>query len=286
MDQLFFDEIPELTLKTPLMYYGSKNRGKKILDKCIPNNITEIVSPFAGGCSLELFLTRRKIRVHAYDIFEPLVNFFQEYMKDAPKLIETAKNLFFSKDYDYFVSKKDDYYNLTSNYEKAAHYYVLNKYAFNSIIFKGALPPNKFKIVGNDIYKVSTNTKTNLFPKTAKFYNPYFSFKCKSFEDALQIHKNVFAYLDPPYPEARDSYGDKPEHHKSFNHEKLYEILRDRKKWLLSYNNCETVRKLYRNFKIYNVSWKYSSSKGSRAESNEILICSSDLEKHISKLYL
>lgn len=288
-DQMNLFESPALTIKSPLSYYGSKNKGKELLDNCIPQDVDEIVAPFVGGGAFELFLTRRRIRVHGYDYFEPLTNFWQEYIKDAALVCNTARSIFFSNDYEYFKeSQKGEYYNLETNIEKAAHFLILSKVAFNGIIFKCALPPNEYVVEDEKIFvkKDDVLYRRYYFSKELEhFFNPYFSVGYKDFEESLALHKDLLAYLDPPYPEARDSYGDKPEHHKAFDHQRLRDLLVNRKKWVLSYNDTDTVRALYEKFKMYKVGWKYSVSQKEVKESNEIIICSPDLEEHISRFY-
>ena len=63
--------------ETPLRYFGGKSRGVPALMQFVPQDDTEVVSPFVGGASLELALTGRGIRVFGYDEFPPVVNFWQ-----------------------------------------------------------------------------------------------------------------------------------------------------------------------------------------------------------------
>jgi len=63
-------------MKTILRYAGGKSRAIKHINQFIPDDINDIVSPFIGGGSLEVFLaTERNLKVKAYDIFFHLVNF-------------------------------------------------------------------------------------------------------------------------------------------------------------------------------------------------------------------
>lgn len=60
--------------------------------------------------------------------------------------------------------------------------------------------------------------------------------------------KTLF-YLDPPYYNTESYY--KEVEFKKEDHERLYKILKDAKsKWIVSYNDCEYIRNLYKDYKI------------------------------------
>jgi DNA adenine methylase len=82
----------------------------------------------------------------------------------------------------------------------------------------------------------------------------------------------MFAYLDPPYLIKSNLYGKKGDAHKDFDHRALAEILRHRRSWLLSYNDCDEIRALYRGFRFITPNWKYGMSNEKR--SREVLIFS------------
>jgi len=101
-------------------------------------------------------------------------------------------------------------------------------------------------------------------------------------------------YLDPPYYMKKDSDNKmfKPIypnsnwaiHHEHFNHEQLRDLLHNHKgKFILSYNNCETIREYYKDFTQVFPKWAYSYGQGETRigknkdnndpkESHEILI--------------
>ena len=77
-----------------LRYPGGKTRAIKILEKYIPEDITEVYSPFFGGGSFELYLYGKyKIPIFANDKFEPLYNFWLETKTNNKKLVEHIKKL-------------------------------------------------------------------------------------------------------------------------------------------------------------------------------------------------
>ena len=118
-----------------------------------------------------------------------------------------------------------------------------------------------------------------------------------SFEDVIPGHENELIYADPPYfMEKKEGDDDNkmfkaiypnsnfPVHHTHFDHNKLRELLDNHKgKFILSYNNCETIREYYKDFKQVFPKWAYSYGQGETRigknkdnndpkESHEILI--------------
>jgi len=54
-----------------------------------------------------------------------------------------------------------------------------------------------------------------------------------------------------------------PIHHKGFKHEKLRDLLKAHKGgFILSYNDCSTIREWYKDFNIISPSWQYTFSQG------------------------
>ncbi len=70
--------------KTPLRYPGGKSRAVKHILPLIPEDCEELCSPFLGGGSVELAVAARGTPVHAYDVFEPLVWFWNALLSDPP----------------------------------------------------------------------------------------------------------------------------------------------------------------------------------------------------------
>ena len=130
------------------------------------------------------------------------------------------------------------------------------------------------------------------------YKNPNFSVKKGDFAEVIDSHSTDFLYLDPPYYLEKDSdnkmlKGMYPNcnidvHHSGFDHEKLRDLLHNHKgSFILSYNNCETIREYYADFDLYYPEWHYSYQAGetrvgkykkergvdhNKKESHEILI--------------
>lgn len=71
---------------------------------------------------------------------------------------------------------------------------------------------------------------------------------------------DVFIFLDPPYFSNKKSclYGKNGDIHIGFDHLRLFETLsKSHHKWLLTYDDCEEVRELYKDFNIKEWSLQY-----------------------------
>ena len=107
-------------------------------------------------------------------------------------------------------------------------------------------------------------------------------FKCsgmsvynETFDISIPKHNNDFLYLDPPYFLERDSdnkmyKGMYPMknidvHHSGFDHELLRDLLLEHKgDFVMSYNNCETIREYYKDFEFFYPKWAYSMGNGEK----------------------
>ena len=110
-----------------------------------------------------------------------------------------------------------------------------------------------------------------MLEKIKNFKPGKLSVKQGDFEKVLKKHKNDFLYCDPPYFIGSDSKMFKgvypmrniPVHHRDFPHEKLRDMLKKHKGgFILSYNDCPTIRKYYKGFKKLYPTWQYTMGQG------------------------
>lgn len=247
--------------KSPLRYPGGKSRGVSFITKFIPRTDT-ILSPFLGGGSIELFLAAQGVTILGYDIFQPLVDFWQCLLTSKDELVSLVRNF-------YPLSKKDFYslqanqLNINSKIERAAVFYVLNRSSFSGSTLSGGMSPEHPRFTESSIKRLE------------EFNNPFINVNKSDFKESLLQNEDVFAYLDPPYLTGNHLYGNKGDAHKDFDHIELANILRNRERWILSYNNCPEISELYKEFEFIIPNWKYGM--GNNKESNEVLILSNDI---------
>ena len=146
----------------------------------------------------------------------------------------------------------------------------------------------------SSIYLQKESLYDNAIGRVRDFNVPNMEVDCQSFDKVIPGHENEFLYLDPPYymKKDKDNKMFKPIypnsnwaiHHEHFDHEQLRDLLHNHKgKFILSYNNCETIREYYKDFKQVFPKWAYSYGQGETRigknkdnndpkESHEILI--------------
>ena len=94
------------------------------------------------------------------------------------------------------------------------------------------------------------------------------------FKEFIDTHLNEkhLLFLDPPYYLAKGStlYGNNGDMHDTFDHDKLYKCLSSKKKWIMTYNNCEYITNLYKGYTIIETSWSYGMNASKK--SSEIVI--------------
>lgn len=252
-------------MKSPLRYPGGKSRAVKRILPFIEGKTTELLSPFVGGASIEIAAAQKGIKVYAYDIFTPLVHFWQQLLLDANKVADKVN--------EYFPLKKEDFYVLQKKLklsedpiEIASLFFVINRCSFSGTTQSGGMSPNHPRFNQASIQRLRDFLCENM------------EVSLGSFEQSLKKYPSMFAYLDPPYALGMSSnlYGNKGDTHLDFNHINLSHSLKNRGMWVLSYNDCEIVRDLYQGHIFKPIEWTYGMNKSKK--SNEVLIFSKDLK--------
>ena len=279
-------------MKTPLRYPGGKSRAVKTILEFIPEDCGELCSPFLGGGSVELALAERGVKIHGYEGFKPIVWFWQALLRDPERLADLADSHRRLKTYvhkgeklrqrglpkETFDRIRDEVrlalkQNHKFNFDVAAKVYAINRSSFSGATFSGGFSERAS-------YARFTDSQIEYI---RNFKVPNFTVKYADFKDSIRRH-DCFFYLDPPYflSGARSKlYGDEGDMHEFFPHLSLFSELKEKKNWILSYNNCEEIRHLYRDYEIKEVSWAYGmknvkskkvKEKKEMGKSSEILI--------------
>jgi len=247
---------------SPLRYPGGKSRAVKILKEYIPQDTKELCSPFFGGGSFELYCAQQGINVYGYDVFKPIVEFWQCLISNKNKLANEVKKFFpLSKERFYELQKEQ--HSFSAKYKRAAAFFVLNRSSFSGSTLSGGMSPGHPRFTQSAIDRLKDFSVEN------------FSVGQLDFNQSIQAHPNILLYLDPPYLIKGSLYGKKGNTHKGFDHYGLLDLLKNRGQWILSYNNCEEIRTMYRDYKILYPEWAYGMSADKK--SKEVLILSNDI---------
>jgi len=273
---------------SPLRYAGGKSKAIGLILQNLPKlNTKKIVSPFFGGGSVELCLSQNlDIEVIGYDIFELLANFWDTLIHSKNEFINELKKFDINEteftynrhvllNYWDKVKPKDLIYNTKNKLELKeqdltllddskllqAVYYYYNMTLSYGPMFLGWPSSNEINKDKFDrrIKKLETMNLKNL------------SVQCKHFEEVLELHRDDFLFLDPPYYLGQDSKmfkGMYPNcnfaiHHNNFDHCKLASMLKEhRGGFLMTYNNCSKIRELYSDCVFEYPEWQYTYGQG------------------------
>jgi len=250
---------------SPLRYAGGKSLGVGFIVELLPDNIKRLVSPFFGGGSVEIACNKYlDLPIIGCDIFDILVNYWQIQIKNPKALYK--KLLKFKPNESTYKKIKDKLKAQWKKKIKLPPFNLASYYYFNHNLSYGP----GFLGWPSKIYLNKERYKTTI-EKVRDFSVKNIKIECSSFEKAFTEYPNDFFYCDPPYLLGEDTkmfrgiypMRNIPVHHNGFEHEKLRDLLKKHKGgFVLSYNNCKTIRDWYSEYKQYFPKWQYTMGQG------------------------
>jgi DNA adenine methylase len=256
--------------KSPLRYPGGKTRACKKLDEILNKyydmtNYNYIISPFFGGGSFEFYIQNKyNLDIIANDKFTPLFNFWNICKNDKTILCdELYKNIDVSK--DDFIELRKNIIDESDNLKQAIYYFTINRCSFSGSTLSGgfSLEASKKRFTPSSIDRINNLDLTNFYIDNKDF---------ELFIEENSDKQPSILFLDPPYYLKTKSklYGNNGDMHENFDHEKLFECISNKQNWIMTYNNCDYIQNLYKDFKIIETSWSYGMNKSKK--SSEIVI--------------
>lgn len=261
-------ETPKLNLNrntSPLRYPGGKTRAIGILYEYLRTYYPErnvLLSPFFGGGSFELCLSVNGYTVYGNDLFIPLYNFWVTKQENCKTLVTNIKEkLPVSK--QQFHELRDTIMNESDNIKMSTSYFIINRTSFSGSTLSGGFSEqaSKHRLTESSINRLSEcNVDSIVFS----------NLDCNAFLDVHPETSDTVIYADPPYYITGSIYGKNGDMHERFDHAKFAENIRKRRDWIISYNDCEYIKNLYKGCRIFTTSWSYSMNKSKT--SSEIII--------------
>ena len=252
---------------SPIRYAGGKSLAVGHIIELLPNNVKRVISPFFGGGSVEISMSKYlDLEVIGFDIFDILCNYWKFQIENPPLLYQKLKELKPNKEEFEKIRKilnKVWKKEITLDPLTLAVYFVYN---FNLSYGPG------FMGWSSDIYLKEDRYK-KMIEKIRDFKPGKLKIRCADFRRVLEEYPDDFMYLDPPYYIGPDSKMFKgiypmrniPVHHKGFPHEELRDLLKKHKGgFILSYNDCPTIREYYKEFQQFFPSWQYTMGQGEK----------------------
>lgn len=258
---------------SPLRYPGGKTRACKIIENVILQHfdITSfdtIISPFFGGGSFEFYMQNKYgVMLIVNDKFTPLYNFWKQVKINKAILCEELREIkAVSK--EQFIAYRKTIMDLQANIlQQATQYFVINRCSFSGSTLSGGFSEeaSSKRFTQSSINRIEALDLTNIEIYNEDFYD---------FVNTYTPIEKALLFLDPPYYLESKSklYGNNGDLHEGFNHNLLFELLTTKKNWVLTYNNCEYIRNLYKDYIILDVNWSYGMN--TTKASSEIIIIS------------
>lgn len=273
---------------SPLRYAGGKSNAVGLILEHFPALETKrVISPFFGGGSFEIALSSQLgYEVIGYDIFGVLVNFWKQIIENPSELADALSVLVPDKenytrnrhillnywekikpvDLEYATRNRVELTDaekemLDDNELLQAAYYYYNMQLSYGPMFLGWQ---------SSVY-LKEPTYTKIVERVREFNPGNLSVHCDSFENVIKNHSTDFLFLDPPYYLGNDSKmfkGIYPNsnfaiHHNKFDHELMCELLKNHTGgFFITYNDCPTIREMYKDFKQVFPSWQYTYGQG------------------------
>lgn len=270
-----------------LVYPGSKLRARKTIYQVTRSlGDVEIVSPFLGGGSFEVYAAYRGMHIIGGDCFDLLVDFWKCLLQCPKTLAHAIKRELNKIGYDPDLDDQSDETiealrgmawrcrHEDSMLMRAACFLIRNRTSFSGLMFKYTY--NDRTIATRSRYGTADISESLI--DRIKNFRTHITVDCADYRELMSKYPDHVVYCDPPYFGNRDQilYGSAGEFNQHFNHEELHSYLtKHRKKFVLSYDNHTTIKEMYSDFKIIELNWLYGMKKFRNINKNsELLIVS------------
>ncbi|RCX20860.1 DNA adenine methylase [Anaerobacterium chartisolvens] len=237
-----------------ISWIGGKNYLKKQIVSRFPDSIGRYIEVF-GGAAWVLFYKDRHAEMEVYnDYNSDLVNLFRCVKFHRPELQRELSGTLNSR--ELFEDFKAQYkIRGMTDIQRAARFFMLIKSSYGSNQRQFGCVKKNIRVMSEYLERIEERLSGVIIEN-------------KSFENLIKVYDkpDALLYLDPPY------YGTEKYYQVQFakeDHMRLNAVLKNVKgKFLLSYNDCEYIRELYRDFGIEEI--QRSNNLVSRYESNKV----------------
>ncbi len=237
-------------MKSFIPWVGGKSLLAKKITSLFPDDIDRYIEVFGGGGSV-LFYRDKHANLEVYNDFNScLVNLFRCAKYHRAELQREISGYFNSREIFEEIKEKLKIRGFT-DIQRAAMFYVQIKISY-----------------GSDTRTFGCNRK-NLSPDYLEKVEKRLErvvIENKDFENLIKVYDRPKAlfYCDPPYHKTENYYDAV---FTKDDHERLKAVLSDIKGcFILSYNDDEYIRELYRDFEIIPVERSNNLSKGTYKE--------------------
>lgn len=217
---------------------GKKLLRKKILEQFPAEGSFERYIEVFGGAGWVLFSKDRHAKMEVYnDVNGELVNLFR-VVKYHPVALQ--------EELDWILMSREQFFNAIqevkglTDIQRAARFWIAIKESFGTDCRSFVIRPRDMQMAIGFLRQASNRLNRVVIENV-------------DFQQLLKTYDRPSAlfYLDPPYYEAEKYY---PDRFKPEDHIRLRNALGKIKgKFLLSYNDCQEIRELYRGYAVVEV---------------------------------
>lgn len=256
-------------LQSPLRYPGGKTRAISILESYVSTHYPQskvLVSPFFGGGSFELHMKSRGYRVKGNDLFSPLFTFWTVLQTRVADLVAAVRAKMPVTKESFLALRASVCTAAPGSIDTASSYFVINRCSFSGATLCGGFSAQaaEGRLTESSIQRL-TATAAGL--RTGITFS---NLDCKPFLEANPQTAETVVYADPPYYIETYIYGKDGDMHENFDHAGFAAAIKKRSDWIISYNDCPYIRKLYQGCRIFEESWSYGMNASKK--SSEIII--------------
>ncbi|WP_099069854.1 DNA adenine methylase [Nostoc linckia] len=238
--------------RSPLRYPGGKQKDVPFLSQFLPH-CQEFREPFLGGANVLIYAVENSLAKSYWgnDLNTSLIDFWQQVKLDAYQLANIVEEIreeykgeqgncrewqIFRKR---FMSKLN---KLTNNQlNTAAKFFILNRSTSSGSSECGGMTQaaycQRFTLSSIETLKKMMGVLENV------------DFTNLDYEEVIKAPgKEVFIFLDPPYFSSKASglYGKNGNLHRTFDHQRLSNLLKDcPHDWLMTIDSCQEIKELY-----------------------------------------
>ena len=243
--------------RSPLRYPGGKQKAIDQISQIFPKSAQEYREPLVGGGSV-YFHARTIGLAKKYwinDKFKELVSFWKTAQDPAmcAKLQQELEQL--RRKFSSAQEIKNYFLEVRSEQPESEYRQAFLFFFFNRVTFSGTTRAGGFSSAAS-LSRFTASSIERLAPLPEALAGTRITNRDVA-EVIQKPGKDVFVFLDPPYYTATKLYGHGGSLH-SFDHEGLAHCLKkSTHRFLITYDDCDEIRKLYDWVQIRNWSLQY-----------------------------
>lgn len=251
-------------MKSFIGWVGGKSQLRKHIIPLIPNDCRRYIE-VCGGAGWVLFGKEKvKGQMEVFnDIDGDLINLYRQIKYNCSALqneIDWLQSRELFSQYRYEIEQQVEFTNL----QRAARYFYLIKCSFGSNRNSFATAPKSNYNIVSELPKYKERLKSVIIEN-------------RDFEDLIKTYDRDSAlfYIDPPYVASERYYNRNYTKFNKYDHIRLNTVLKGIKgRFILSYNTCDFICKMYKDFNIRYISRNnlLPAKSECRSKFNEVII--------------